>query len=118
MTSKKRDSSDANAAFERSVFAALLRDGGCLPTTASEVERAEAMVISEEIDTLTPSSLQEALKRGRQYLSAKLEKDLQYELLLYEQDLSRAAREGNDIPEEVEARMRADRKEAEKNRGE
>lgn len=108
----RKKSSDNDGAFEEAVSTAARSLGWLLPQTEEEVEESE-QALDDEMST--PATLRdpfEALDREAPF-SRRPDRAAETQPE-YEAELRRAARSGKGpVTEEVEAKMRRDRKEAE-----
>jgi hypothetical protein len=103
-------------AMSRELAAALRTLGWTMPKTASEVAAAEARLAREQI--VLPESLLDAdavlQRRPGRVLPFRPHAEKTGDVAL--ENLSRAAREGGEIPPDVEQAMREDRERAERER--
>jgi hypothetical protein len=113
-TLKDEESSMEFDDLELQVYEAFLARGWIIPQTEAEVSRAEAEMVGE-CDEL-PAELRDpyavlsrALETGAKVLALHPVDDEEMP-----KQLARAAREGKDIPPEIEERMRHDREAAER----
>jgi len=90
------------------VYQALEQDGSLIPTTPEAVARAEAELDNEDLELpATLANFDAALRHASQnHLMNCMPLQIPTGT---EENLARAAREGGDVPPEVEAQMRADR---------
>jgi len=98
--------------LHRLIHRALEQDGSLIPVSPEAVARVEAELEKEELDMpASLSTFDKALERASENRNVKC---VPLKLTSrMEEKLARAARDGGDIPPEVEARMRADRAAAE-----
>jgi hypothetical protein len=106
-------SPDENCKVERALYDALRCSGWLIPQTVEDVRRAEAELAAHHV--ILPSSLRDpaAVFDGG---ASSPQEDFTIPLVSdvnAEEYLARAAREGGDIPAEIEERMRLDRDAAE-----
>jgi hypothetical protein len=113
-SAKKTSPSDIeqDQQLHRLIHRALEQDGSLIPVSPEAVARVEAELEKEEFDLpACLSTFEKALERASENRNVKC---IPLKLTAsMEENLARAARDGGDIPPEVEARMRADRAAAE-----
>jgi hypothetical protein len=110
-THKDSDPSEEFGELELQVYEAFLARGWIIPQTEADVSKAEAQMADEECEEL-PSELRDpyaVLRRA----SESQTKVVSLHPVEEATPMARAAREGKDIPPEVEEQMRQDREAAE-----
>ena len=114
---KESELNSKNHFFEDEIYQALLQKGWVLPQSEEEVRLAEAEI--EEMRDELPAELvshfslfnrTKRLLKNRHQLSSTAEDDIG-------EHLARAARDGGEVPPEIEQRMRQDRERAEEEDG-
>ena len=114
-THKDEESSEEFAELELQVYEAFLARGWIIPQTEADVSRAEAEMAAGECKELPfrlrdPYAVLRRASEGRaKVLSLQPAEDDETP-----EHMARAAREGKDIPPEIEERMRQDRAAAER----
>jgi hypothetical protein len=110
----KEKLSEDFAALELQVYEAFLARGWIIPQTEGDVSKTEATTAAEDHEEL-PDELRDPNTILRRALDAR-PKVMALTPVVNEtrELLARAAREGKDIPPDIEERMRRDRKMAER----
>lgn len=103
---------DDSKNFEVVLEKALRSIGYDLPKTEEEVVNSKRSLNDEEIPPI-PESIDNPLKIINQELITKVPLKIKRLNMEVEQNLARAAREGNEISEDVKRQMQKDRKRAE-----